>query len=810
MLNWLLRKRHHRSAVPAETTADAAPAPAAAAAPSRAPWEGRLAAARGDDSALLELARAAPLLDLKLAAVEALTGEAALKEAEREFRRHDRKVHQRARQRLAAAVARREARARAEALIAVASELALASPLAANRLAALDRDWRALDAALLEPGQRDTFAALRDRLDDVLRQQDEALRAERWSAGAASALVELQRAVGDGAGSAAIERCAKAVRARLGERPALEETRALGQALEAELQAALARVAVSGPAAAPEPPPAPPIERAKEPDPDAGWHEFERHLARAEAALAEGRTAQLQQQLQAAEAALAERPRGAADLAPGLRARLQALHAERSRLKGWQQWGGAIARDALVDEAEALARLTQAAQAEPPAARLNLKAHGEAIRRLRARWKELDRSGAAASQALWQRFDAALTSAHAPVAAQQAALKAARDDNLAAREALLAGLEDAAQRVATPRDTLQALDEFQRAWRQLGPIQHTVPAAAAAPLQQRQTELVVRIEAPLADARATAQREREALVARAEALAAAEDRDALAQLRALQAEWQQHARALPLARAAEAALWSRFRQATDAVFARREAEAQARDAEAAAGLAAREALLERVQAIADDESAAPDDSARLLGQLEREWQQLFTPLPRAVADDLEARWRAARGAAALATEARRRARWERQCDALAERLSLCEAREAGAADAEDLRRRWEAAGPAPAPWQRVLEQRWAGGDGGGPSAPAALDALLLRLEDALGVEPAPAQAQARRDLRLLALKDALEGRAAAAAAADGAGAAAWLGELLRQPRLEPSEAARLRALLGAVRTSPQRFGASSA
>ena len=802
MLNWLLRKRHNRSAAAADAPSDGA-AVRAATAPPRALWAERLASARGDDGALLEVARAAPLLDLKLAAVEALVSEAALKEAEREFRSHDRKVHQRARQRLAAAVARREARARAESLMATASALARESPLAANRLAALDRAWQGLDASLLEPGQRDTFAALRDRLDDALRLQVEAQRAEAWSAGASAALADLQR-ISEAGPAGAIEQRLAAARARLAERPDADATRALARDLEAAMQVAQAAMA-----APPAPPVAPPPAAPVVPDPPrrgAELHAIEASLAHAEMALAEGRTSELQLHLQAADSALDELVPGTALPTP-LRARLQGLHGERARLRGWQQWGGAIAREALVDEAEDLSRLTAAAQAEPPAARLNLKAHGEAIRKLRARWKELDRSGAVASQPLWQRFDAALTSAHAPVAAQQAALKAARDDNLAAREALLAALEEAAQRAATQRDTLQALEDFQRAWRKLGPVQHTVPAAAAAALQQRQAEIVSRIEAPLADARATAQREREALVARAEALAAQDDSDALAQVRALQAEWQQHARTLPLARAVEAALWARFRQATDAVFARREAEAQARDAEAAAGVAAREALLERIRAMAQDEAAAPDDSARRIGQLDREWQQLFTPLPRAVADDLEARWRAARAAAAQAAESRRRAQWDAQCDALAERLSLCEAREAGTADAEALLHRWHAAGPAPATWQRVLEQRWSGGDAIGPSTPAALDALLLRLEDALGVEPAPEQAQARRDLKLLALKDALEGRPAAAGPAGDASPVGWLAELLRQPGLGPSEAARLRALLGAVRASPQRFGA---
>jgi hypothetical protein len=77
----------------------------------------RLQAALGDDDALLALASERAPLDVKLAAVGAIAGEAALKRAESEFRDHDRRVHRLAKQRHAMAVAQRETRARAAAVI---------------------------------------------------------------------------------------------------------------------------------------------------------------------------------------------------------------------------------------------------------------------------------------------------------------------------------------------------------------------------------------------------------------------------------------------------------------------------------------------------------------------------------------------------------------------------------------------------------------------------------------------------------------------------------------------------------------------
>lgn len=819
MLNWFLRKRKPAPAAAAQVAASQAPAKAAetaaaSAAQAHAQWVARLDAARGDDAALLDVARSAPQLDLKLAAVDVIEGEATLRQAERAFRSHDRKVHQRLRQRLAATVARREARAKADALIAAAEALLDTTPIAANRLAALDKDWGAIADSLADAERRAAFATLRGRLDAALAAQDAQERAAQWLRAAASALADLQ-AVLDGADERAIAPRMAALRERLDACPPVASAQALAASMQDALgaaQRALDERAEVARRAAAEPPPAPPPPPSSRAEPRAAprvltseWlPPIEVLLQQAEAALDAGSSSDLQRHLQGVDAMLAELPPGTALPAP-LRARLQALHAERQRLRGWQQWGGAVAREGLVDAAEQLARETAAAQSGPPAPKLNLKAHGDVIRQLRARWKDLDRSGAAAAQTLWQRFDAALTIAHAPLAEQQARLEAARAQNLAAREALLAELDAAAGRAASPREALQALDAFQRAWRQLGPVAHTVPAAAAAALRERHDATLVRIEAPLAEARAGAQREREELVARAEALAAQETHDATAQVRDLQARWQQQARALPLARAVETALWARFRQATDAVFARREAAQQARDAQAAEGLAAREALLGRIEALAQDASVAPADLARALAQIEREWQALFTPLPRAVADGLEARFAAAHAAVLQAAESRRLERWQAQCDALLERLVLCELREDGSA-APDLAQRWQAAAPAPVAWQRILDLRWSGESGAADDDAEAADRALLELEDALGVPPAPAQAEARRDLKLRALKAALEGRVPARGGDEAAANTARLAGLLARRGLDAAQRARLRSLVDAtLRGAPGRF-----
>jgi len=188
MLSWFFKKRGTATTPPMPV----APAPKPSAPGPRQPnavtakarlvedaaadWPTQLRAAQGDDAALLRLSQSAAPLAVKLAAVEALTTELALKQAEREFRTHDRKVHRIAKQRLEAAVAQREARATADTLL-TRTEALLAEPqLPINHVVALDRDWAALPAPALENSQRERFAALRGRLDAAIHDHGQALQ----------------------------------------------------------------------------------------------------------------------------------------------------------------------------------------------------------------------------------------------------------------------------------------------------------------------------------------------------------------------------------------------------------------------------------------------------------------------------------------------------------------------------------------------------------------------------------------------------------------------------------------------------------
>ncbi len=495
-------------------------------------------------------------------------------------------------------------------------------------------------------------------------------------------------------------------------------------------------------------------------------------LERAEAVLADGHLADAHKHLVGIDELL----HGGAS-AGALRARIDALQAGYAQLKGWQHWGGGRARDELVLQAEALAAATNG-EADARTIKLTTRQQAEVIDDMRARWKELDRLGGATSRSLWQRFETALKAAYQPVAAQVAVQRAAREQNLQARQQLIAALDalvlpevDAGDATPDWRKLAGALDHFRTEWRKLGPLEHTVPHKAHDKLVERMNAAAARLESPLHEARRAARVGREQLIARAsalgaEALAGGQGRDLVDRVRELQADWQQQARALPLARGDENALWAEFKTAIDAIFSARDAAFSARDAEFKAHGAERLALIERLEALSAD--TVPAELKRTLAEVEASWLRAG-PAPRSDAAALDARFRGAREAARQYLGSSAQRSWHATCDALVAKLALCEALESGAdlADARAaLEQRWSALPALPTPWEPALAAR-AGLPGvaaaGKAQGALSTDELLLQAEASWGLESPPALEAARRQLKLLAMKAAMEGRKPATA-----------------------------------------------
>lgn len=541
----------------------------------------------------------------------------------------------------------------------------------------------------------------------------------------------------------------------------------------------------------------------------------------AETALADGHVTEAVKQLPELQSAL---DRGDADTE--LQTKIAAVHGEIIRLKEWQRWGGGQVRQDLVEEAETLARSVTATEeskkTKTPVAQLE-----KYIVQLRARWKELDRLGGATGKPLWQRFDAALKAAELPVAAHKARLTEARQTNLAARESLLAELDlllvvnDISGAPPDWKSVALALSRFQTEWRKLGPLEHTVPHKRLAALTKRMQESVQRIEAPLHEIRQAAQAEREILVARAKALGASPgERDIGSKIRALQQQWQMHSKSMPLPHSIERALWQDFKTAIDTVFKQKELAVKDRNAQLSAGQKAREALIAQLHALGPDTPVT--DIKRIVAEVTAEWRKSGD-----VAKDksarLEAKYREAQDAVRQLLAGSAQRKWQSVCDALVTKMTICKELETADNATEsaiaEITSRWTTLSASVSPWDQVLQSRFDRGtqqhkDGtqmasGGRKANAeSFDDLLLKLELALGIA-SPASAEgARRTLKLLAMKNALEGRKSVAPTPPDL--AKLCNDAFGWANITADQSARLDAVISALRLAgPERLRSST-
>jgi hypothetical protein len=805
---------------------------------------------------------------LKLAAIEALTQENSFKQAMHDFREHDKRLYRAAKSRWQAASDTRMAHGEAHALIASARALIEQQTVPVNRVVELDQAWAAVNAALLDTALRTEFAALSAQLATRVRAHGEHAQAvTRWLSAADSAmtalsaclpgvaqgvalpaeaetlavnLLDLVQAVADGddtrcrdkteAGNRLLALASSVVqRAKFlqslpadsadesNEKQIIEQWRGFPEMSEGELHTVLATRFANWRNATT-------AERQREHDTlnaqerarRTEQHKrrvdaIERDVALAEVAQTEGHIADLTRLLNAIDQAL---KRGT--VSGGLTQRIEILRAEQRRLQDWQRWGGRQGREQLVAEAQVLA--TQATE------KIAIKPHAEAIDKLRERWKELDKLGGASNQALWIAFDGALEKAYLPVAAHLEKLKQARNENLAARELIVAGLIETAAKYfpavqeGTPaatamptdwRSLSHALDEAKLAWRKLGPVEHTIPRKAQQgekAITARYASAVQALDIPLKNAYSTARSQREQLIAGAKELAASDvsARDVVDKVRKLQTQWQAVAKNQPLPRRDENALWMSFKSATDALFTARDAARAAKEAEANAQQQARVEIIERVFALAHASTAG--DIKRAMSEAETAWRTA-PEAPKPQAAKLDARYRAARDAANKRVSDLAAHAMQARFDALLAAMALCHEREISHEPGADLDARWDANASLPDAWKTRMEVRFRGitenaaapasSAKAGKNAAATLPDILLNLEVACSIE-SPAEFQAaRQHLKILALKNAMEGRQTTTITATDI--ERWMLDAAASPRPDELSRERLEKIIASMR-----------
>ena len=485
-------------------------------------------------------------------------------------------------------------------------------------------------------------------------------------------------------------------------------------------------------------------------------------------------------------------------ISSGDAARLTRLRGELRKLQGWAKWGGNISREELLKAAE-----------EMPGKKFPVTELAKKVGDLRERWKALDQSAGPSTKELWDRFDAACTTAYAPAAAHFKKLGEERQANLQAAETLLAQIRQFAQdhdlQAANPEAAIdwKAVAAFctrtAQAWHRLGVVERKEKKR----LDREYEQAIKALQKPLSGQQDQEVQQRQALIAEVQALVPAE-RATLDKVKVLQERWQQRAKALPLERKQEQALWQQFRAACDALFAARKEHAAGADAERKQHLAEKEALCAALE-------AATGESAGAIGKLLRETRERWGKaghVPRAQEQRIEARHAAAVGALNKRLDQIKREAAQAEQGALQEKMRLCLAVEQALAEGKDespiSAEQWQAVPALSGEAEKVLKKRFDSGlaalqkkDAGYAAQleknRATLMQNLLRFEIVAGLDSPPELSRERLQMQVAVLQSTLKN------GASGNRQEALL-ELCRLPALADTAAAkRLNTLLGRLR-----------
>jgi hypothetical protein len=770
----------------------------------------------GDESRAVDFILQCEFSELRLSAAELVHSRAGLERVHTAMRNLDRRVAKLMQARLDAIRHHDAELARGQATLAQARTLLADVHLSPNQVAELDRKWTVIAA----PELNDEFVPVRaglgarleaqvqlqramiDRLSALRRLETSGLDAAAMAAGleqmmaaqtealaapehpslpralvaefateharltaalttleqSQAALAAREAALAEWQAQPVAELEAETLRQAWRKLPALPEG-AAGNALQSRFDALLAtlpqpvrkaREPVAGKQAAPAGEAAPGEGAARPPKPAKGADQaFLDNMDALEAALQQGSLAHAAELDKALKDTKGKGMRLSAPQAD----RLAHLRAELKRLSDWARWGGNVSREELIKTVEGLA--TQGL----PMAELAKK-----VGSMRERWKV-----SAAPKSLWERFDHACTVAYAPAAAHFRHLADERHANAAKGEAIVAEAQaEIAKLESGEADWKHVAGTVQRlrlAWSHLGAIDRKDKKR----LDQLFGAALTTLQGPLEEQRKMEVAGREDLIDEVLAIDP-HDRHAVDHLRDIQARWQEHARALPLERKAEQALWQRFRAACDELFARRKETAHAADAERRAHEAAKDAISARLEAAAPEATAA--SAPKLLRDAAAEWHAIG-PVPRAHEARVDKRYHEAVAKVQHHADLSRRAAGLALAGALRDKLRACQELESSLAQpqqevsAADWRARWTALLAAGPEYDPVLDARFE----------AALNALdtdragyarlleanrptllgeLLRQEVAAGIDSGAEFARDRLKLQVEALQSTLK------------------------------------------------------
>ncbi|PLY43367.1 hypothetical protein CSZ94_08150 [Janthinobacterium sp. ROICE36] len=447
-------------------------------------------------------------------------------------------------------------------------------------------------------------------------------------------------------------------------------------------------------------------------------------------------------------------------LTPAQADRLAHVRGQFKQLADWARWGGNVSREELVKAGEEL-----------PAQELPMAELAKKVGSLRERWKSLDTLSGPAPKSLWERFDAACSLAYAPAAQHFKLLADERHGNAAKAQELIAETAALAAEESTDwKHVASASQRLRQAWTRLGTIDRKEK-------KRLDTEFGAALDAlskPLDTQRQIETARREQLIVEVGLLKPSE-RNTVDMLKALQDKWQELAKALPLERRAEQALWQRFRAACDDIFAQRKETAHAADHERREHLHARVALcvsLETAVVPEGDDKARATSIQHLLRDTRAAWNATG-PVPRANEAKIEQRYQEAVAGVQAQADAIAERAGAAQANALRDKLRLVQALETAllegdaGADAAAWLQRWSALPPLDTQYERSLQQRFAAAQAAlGEGNAAYVQQLqanqqrlrdeVLRLEIVAGVDSGAEFARDRLKMQVEVLQSSLK------------------------------------------------------
>jgi hypothetical protein len=817
MFEFLFKRSASKTAVPDPVVAEQAAASAQSAS-RRAEQVARAHAVAGDEAAACEFILSSEFADARLIAAEHVHSLPLLEKVHHAMRNTDRRVAKLMQGRIDLIRHQAAETQRAQASIETAQRLLNDEKLSPNQVAELDRQWQVIKAT---PELESAFAAARAALAARLEAQVVLQRAVIDAVAAARAVASNGQSAGELAQALARLDAEHAQHAQSPERASLpkhlesdftqarEQAQSALQALQQHqavfdarqlalaawqaqdaatldadtlkrawqalprlpesplsdsLQQQFAALLASAPA---------PVVTAAAVDTPAHAEPAPRKPRQEHAPVSKEATEQFFKTLDAMEAALQEgllhvasehdktlRDSKHGRLTPAQADRLAHVRAQFKQLADWARWGGNVSREELVKAGEEL-----------PAQQLPMAELAKKVGSLRERWKSLDTLSGPAPKSLWERFDAACSVAYAPAAQHFKQLAEERHGNAAKAQELIAETAALAAEESTDwKHVASASQRLRQAWTRLGTIDRKEK-------KRLDTEFGAALDAlskPLDTQRQIETARREQLIVEVGLLKPSE-RNTVDMLKALQDKWQELAKALPLERRAEQALWQRFRAACDDIFARRKETAHAADHERREHLHAREALCAALETAVVPEG---DDKARtaFINHLLRDTRAAWNatgPVPRASEAKIEQRYQAAIAGVQAQADAIAERAGAAQANALRDKLRLVQSLEAAladggaGADAQAWSERWSALPLLDAQYERSLQQRFAAAQAALGEGAAAyvrqlqanqerLLAEVLRLEIVAGVDSGAEFARDRLKMQVEVLQSSLK------------------------------------------------------